>query len=391
VSWDFDVAIVGGGPAGTSTGLHLVRREGLPPSRVVLLEKALHPRDKPCAGAVSDWGLDALAMLGLSMEVPHVRMRALRVVGADRWAEHCGALGVVVRRAPFDASLWNAARRDGVVALDGEPLVALARCPGGFRLTTSKRVLSVRLLAACDGVSSLVRRLLGLRERSRRGHLYVLDGPATPAEDALRAGTCVFDLRVADSGVQGYVWSFPTPGGATPTVNRGIYHANRTPRRSLKRDLLDALGYQGIAPDGVRMRAYATRPYVPGAPLALWRAALVGEAAGIDATTGEGIAQAIVMGGIAARWLALAARTGEGNLDGYEDEVRRSRVGTRLAQSAWLSQRVYGPAGEPWRRWLAGDDRACEAGARWYAGEAIGWALKARLGLSLAAKLVSSL
>jgi hypothetical protein len=170
-------------------------------------------------------------------------------------------------------------------------------------------------------------------------------------------------------------------------VNRGIYHANRTPRRTLKRDLLDALALQGVESDRLQLRAYSTRPFLPDAPLALWRVALVGEAAGIDATTGEGIAQAIVMGKIAARWLALAARNGEGNLDGYEDAVRRARVGRHLTQSAWLVERVYGPGGEPWRRWLTSHNRACEAGARWYAGEVIGWALKARLGLSLGVEL----
>jgi len=99
----------------------------------------------------------------------------------------------------------------------------------------------------------------------------------------------------------------------------------------------------------VRLRPYSTRPLVPGAPLHLDRLALVGEAAGIDATTGEGIAQAILTAAIAARHMARALRTGETSLDGYAAEVLSSRVGRHMLQSAWLARRVYGSRGRAWR------------------------------------------
>ena len=69
MTFDFDVAIVGGGPAGSSTALHLVRRERVTAERVIVLERAKHPRDKPCAGAVSSWGLDALDAIGVPLSV----------------------------------------------------------------------------------------------------------------------------------------------------------------------------------------------------------------------------------------------------------------------------------------------------------------------------------
>jgi flavin-dependent dehydrogenase len=80
VSADFDVAIVGGGPAGTSTALHLAIRDRIAPARVVMLERATFPRDKPCAGAVSTWGLEALARLGVPLDVPHAPIDGLRVL-----------------------------------------------------------------------------------------------------------------------------------------------------------------------------------------------------------------------------------------------------------------------------------------------------------------------
>ena len=208
--------------------LHAAR--GISASRILhCLEKALHPREKPCAGAVSAWGLEALKAIGVALEVPHVPMRGLRVLTAHHVGEQEAPLGVVVRRCELDASLWRAARADGVAASDGEPLVGLERAVCGWRLATSHRSVTARFVAACDGAGSTVRKLAGLRESGRKGHLYVAETPFVSADDGPRAGLCDFDLRVADAGIEGYYWDFlDDRGWAWPAVSRGIYHANFT-------------------------------------------------------------------------------------------------------------------------------------------------------------------
>jgi menaquinone-9 beta-reductase len=387
VTWDFDVAVVGGGPAGTSTALHLVRRERISASRILVLEKARHPRDKPCAGAVSAWGLEALEAIGVPLEVPHVRMRGVRVLTEEHVGEHEAPLGVVVRRCEFDASLWRSAATDGVVAADGEPLEDLERIPGGWRLTARRRTVTARLVAACDGAGSTVRKLLGLRESARKGHLYVAETPVGPGDEGPRAGLCDFDLRVADAGIQGYYWDFPTVMDGAPAVSRGIYHANFTPRPDLKHHLARCFVARGLDMAQVKLKPFSTRPLVRGSSLALPALALVGEAAGIDATTGEGITQAILMGGVAAKHLARALRLGEARLDAYQAEVTGAEVGRRLLQSAWLARRVYGSRGPAWRSFLARDHLALDSAARWYAGERLTWSTKAALGARLALAL----
>ncbi|HEY2513885.1 MAG TPA: NAD(P)/FAD-dependent oxidoreductase [Polyangiaceae bacterium] len=389
-SFDLDVAIVGGGPAGTSTALHLTRREGIAPERVAIFDKARHPREKPCAGAVSGWGVRALAALGLAIEVPNVPMRGLRVLdgdhrGASAWdgASALSGLGAVVRRSEFDASLWKRAADVGVGVHDGEALVDLARVPGGWSITTTRRTVRAHFVAACDGAGSTVRKRLGLPEAARKGHLYVLETAPGDRDDGARASLCDFDMTPCAWGLEGYYWDFPTIIDGAPHVSRGIYHANFTPRPDVKAQLGRALAARGVDIAQVKLKPFSTRPFVPASMLALDRVALVGEAAGIDATTGEGIAQAILFGGIAAHHLAQGLRLGQGSLDGYARDIRQSRVGRHLLQSAWLAKVVYGPHGAPWRRFLARRDRAREAGMRWYAGERLGWAAKSRLALGL--------
>ena len=58
-TFDYDVAIVGAGPAGSACALAL-RRSGL---RVALLDKATFPRDKVCGDAVPGHALKALRQL----------------------------------------------------------------------------------------------------------------------------------------------------------------------------------------------------------------------------------------------------------------------------------------------------------------------------------------
>ncbi len=389
MTFDFDVAIVGGGPAGSSTAFHLVRRERIAAGRVVLLERAKHPRDKPCAGAVSSWGLDALEGIGVPLSVPSVPMRGLRIFAGGACGTHVSPLGVVVRRAEFDASLWRGALDEGVVARDGEAVTGLERLPGGWKVSTSKGTLRARLLAACDGSGSTVRKTLGHREPARKGHLYVVETPSSPGDDGARDGLCDFDLRVADDGIDGYYWDFPTLVDGKPGVNRGIYHANLHPRSDLKASFARALARRGVDIDQVRIKPFSTRPLVRGTRFAFERLALVGEAAGIDRVTGEGIAQAIITGGLAAKHLARALRTGDVSLEGYHRDVMGARVGRHLRQSAWLAEHVYGSRGASWRVLFAREPLARELGARWYSGSVLAWREKARLGAKLALALAS--
>jgi flavin-dependent dehydrogenase len=389
-SFEYDVAIVGGGPAGSSTALHLVRREGVRPDRIVVVDKAKFPRDKPCAGAVSQLGLDVLAAVGVDVTVPSVAMNGVRVLSGEDVGETIEHMGLCIRRTEFDAHLLDAARADGVGVRDGDGLCAIERTGSGFAITTTSGAkMTSRFVAACDGAGSATRKLLKIREPDRKGHLYVLDTEPAPADSGVKRGLVDFDLTVLDDGLEGYYWDFPTviEGGAQ--VSRGIYHANLTrsdaPSGESVKDILGrALARRGIDIAKVKLRPFSTRPFVRRSTAWVPGVVLVGEACGIDQTTGEGIAQAIDMGRLAARHLAVAIKTHDRRFIDYERAVRDSTTGRHLLQSAWLARRVYGAFGHPARRYLLRSAYARGAAMRWYRGEQLSILTQLRLGLGLA-------
>ena len=75
----WDLIIVGAGPAGTSTALHLAARHPELAGRTLLLEKETFPREKFCAGALSGRGVQLLARLGLGVDVPHLPLGGRQV------------------------------------------------------------------------------------------------------------------------------------------------------------------------------------------------------------------------------------------------------------------------------------------------------------------------
>jgi flavin-dependent dehydrogenase len=385
-----DIAIVGGGPAGSSLALHLVRQEKIAAERIAIIDKAKFPRDKPCAGAISQFGLDVLADIGVVPTVPSLPMRGVRVIEGDRVGETESPMGIVIRRTEFDAELLRLAEREGVVLREGDGLKAIARTGQGWNLELgSGETLEAAFVAAADGAGSTTRKLLGLREPERKGHLYVLDTEETDADAGVKRGLVDFDLSVLADGIAGYYWDFPTPLGGRNQVSRGIYDANLTRDHgaNAKAVLKKALGKRGIDIEKTKLRPFSTRPYVPGSVAAIRGLVFVGEACGIDQTTGEGIAQAIEMGRLASKHLAAAVRTRHRDFTAYARDVRTSTTGRHLLQSAWMCKRVYGRVGLPARRFLLHSSYAREQAVRWYRGEE----LSLRTQLELAGGLARSL
>jgi flavin-dependent dehydrogenase len=361
-----DVVIVGSGPAGASTALHLAARAPAIAAKTVLLEREHHPREKICAGGLSQRALRTLDALKIEVDVPRVRVDGAIIeyggysldVGAG------GTFGLVVRRNEFDALCARTALRRGVALFEGEALRDLQRDGTQWIVVTSKRSLRAKVVVGADGAGSLVRRRAGFPKGRRSTRLCVVETPVDESRtrefDARRIS---FDFDVLRDGVQGYYWDFPCIIEGRPHLSRGLFDRNPDPetRADLPAVLDRCLRARGERASTHTRKSFPEREFQVAMPISAHGLLLVGEAAGIDPLVGEGIAQALEYGALASEELARAFERNDFSFLGWKRRVLRSPLGRTLLSYRWLADRMYGARGPFWLEFLGSRHRAQRA------------------------------
>jgi menaquinone-9 beta-reductase len=360
-----ELVIVGSGPAGLSTALHLLAEDPTWAERMVVLEKGIHPRRKLCAGGITGAGLEILARLGLDLGTPAAAVREMEVrYGASVRSVPVDPPFQVVCREAFDAALCRQAIARGVRVCQSEAVGSLTIEGGRIELTTDRRRWSARAVVAADGSNSTVRRELErlgrLPAKRRRPLARLVEGrsPASGHEPAFREGRVVFDFSAARShALQGYAWSFPSWVDGLPTWNTGAFDSrasSQTPAPPLTAVVRDFLSTRPDrlpeTPDPVSLAGFPLRAFDPAAPLAVPGVLLTGDAAGADPLLGEGISFALAYGEVAASTLARAWRQDDYRFAGYAAAVGSHPLLGQLPQRSRWAGRLY-----RWRRpWQQG-------------------------------------
>ncbi|MDB4952782.1 MAG: hypothetical protein JWO36_351 [Myxococcales bacterium] len=326
MSATYDLVIIGGGASGISTALHV--HAVAPHTKMIVLEAKRYPREKICAGGIGARAFRKLERIGVTVECPMVTLNAVALrIGGEMLVSREPRLGVVVRRVEFDHAFAKQAIARGIEVRDGCPVTAITIQDEQVRVETEGGdSFTARAIVGADGVGGIVRRATGFARGELRAQVVELDTEEHPGDQP--RDTIVFDFTVRD--LHGYAWDFPTIVGGKPLVCRGAYVIHNLGPDSPKARIEHYLAERGLPLSRYKLKQFAERGWQPGAPIARPRVLLVGEAAGIDIATGEGIAQAIEYGYVAGPYLARAVERGDFGFSDWTSHVHGRHLGWQL-------------------------------------------------------------
>lgn len=292
----WDAIIVGAGPAGCAAAWDLAAAG----RRVLLLDRAVFPRPKACAG-----GLTRKSLRALRYSVAPVTRRTISAVIVEKRDGEAATLSsrtavctMTVRQELDDYCLKQTLAAGAQFARIGA-ILGLEEGAQEVALRTPGQTYRARFLIGADGVHSRIRqRLCGdAPPWLRRG--FALEAQVRDAGDS----NLIFSLAAVR---QGYAWVFPEGDH----LNIGLYSesaAEKLNRERLLSWIQARFGQAAIGPTTGQYLGFGAE----NAPPPHRRVFLAGDAGGFaDPLTGEGIYGALASGQAAAAAIQAELRDG---------------------------------------------------------------------------------
>jgi flavin-dependent dehydrogenase len=381
---DYDVVIAGAGPSGSSAAIHLARAG----ARVLLLDRARFPRDKPCGGGVTARAYaQAPADLSPVVEQRINRVRFSYRLGAFFDYEYPQTLVFMTQRHRLDAYLVEQAVAAGAELRERCQVRGVTLSLAGATVQTASGEATARVVIGADGANGSVARALSLDVApdppvaleanfyyATPAHPEPVDGSAAHAHSAhpelarpepvdhpeLVAhpelvegcppewqGVLALELG---SMYGGYGWSFPKADHFN--VGCGGWRLEGGRLREHLASLAPHYALDGAGMRNIRGHHLPTRE--GDTPISKGNVLLIGDAAGlVDPMSGEGIHSAFVSGRLAATAVADYLRGDTKTLAAYDEAVERELMPDLRAAALLRDAYHYlpGPSYLLMRRW----------------------------------------
>lgn len=313
VPQEWDLIIVGGGPAGCAAAAAALLQHRN--TRVLLVDRQAFPRDKACGDGIAAEVVDVLDALRFDIGAildgfPPIEALRLTAPGGAVAERRMARPVHTIPRKIFDARLMDDVLARGAV-FEQRIVRSVEQCDDGVVVDGIHRA---RTLIGADGAESFLRRATTPVTVSRPSVALAIRGYTQELPDQRGSQW----ITMSSNRWPAYAWSFPI-GDGTANVGYGEMLAGEPVTRGVMLQRMAAL-LPGVG-EPERLRAHRL-PLSPGRPrVADGRILLAGDALSlINPLSGEGIFYAVLSGSLAGRVAGYGAGAGRA----YRADLRRS-------------------------------------------------------------------
>lgn len=343
----YDVAVVGGGPAGASSAYYAAKL-GL---KTILFEKQTYPREKPCGGALSERSVPLLGPHAVRAINCHMEELHLYAPSFKRFVSSPLPGRFVIRRE-FDHAMAKDAREAGIELKEYTPVKTIrppaSPSAGNYTIISVESSIKARYVILATGSQyNLLIKQLKIREKWGKDYLAMCMVSETPIDNEILAST---DFAGKVLGIffgavpNGYGWYFVKEGyvnigvGATAMLVKdiGIKNAYTNFVKNLKEKKLLPEELELTNPCAFPL------PFKKTAEKTVFgNVLLVGDSAGfVSPVTGEGLYYSLRGGQLAAEAIDGNIRKGT-PLTAYQENCLKDFGNDLNKYGYFLRERLY--------------------------------------------------